>query len=340
MHDVAVVILNWNGAHLLEQYLPSVIQFSGDARIVVADNASTDNSIRILKEHFPEVDIIRNEENGGFAKGYNDALEKIGSKYYVLLNSDVKVTENWLTPLLSVMQETGVAACQPKIKSLRNPDSFEHAGASGGFLDKNYFPFCRGRIFSKVEADTGQYDHAREVFWASGAAMMIEAEVYHEVGGMDEDFFAHMEEIDMCWRIKQLGYRIMVEPLSVVYHLGGATLEYTSPRKIYLNFRNSLEMIVKNHEGSLFPKMFNRLCHDGLAGTMFLLKAQFGQFWAVFRAHMYMYRNIRKMLKKRRALQLKRTKMNYVGIYRGNIVWNAYIKRVKKFSDLNQRLFR
>lgn len=339
MKEVAVVILNWNGKELLEKFLPSIIAYSQEANIVVADNASTDTSIQFIRENYPTIDIIENSENGGFAKGYNDALKKIDSKYYLLLNSDVEVTENWLTPLLDKMQDQKVACCQPKIISYNQPDKFEHAGACGGFIDKNYFPFCRGRIFENVENDNGQYNNPMEVFWVSGAAMLIRAKVFHEVGGFDETFFAHMEEIDLCWRIKRLNYQLFVVPNSVVRHVGGATLSYASPRKIHLNFRNNLMMIYKNHEGILLGKVFWRKTLDGMAAMRFLMKGEFKAFWAVFRAHIYIYGNLRSILRKRKALKKSSTTFNRSGLFKGSIIWNHYGRKVNHFSDLDQNLF-
>lgn len=340
MHEVAVVILNWNGVELLREFLPSVIQNSGDAHIIVADNASTDSSVEFLKTNYPEVEVIVNDENGGYAKGYNDALKRIKAKYYVLLNSDVEVGTGWLDPLLATMNDESVAACQPKIKSYRNKTSFEHAGACGGYLDKYYFPFCRGRIISTVEQDSGQYDETSEIFWASGAALCIRADLFHASGGFDEDFFAHMEEIDLCWRLKRKGYKIMAVPDSTVYHLGGATLSYLSPHKVYLNFRNNLLMIVKNHEGVLLPKLFSRMCIDGIAALRFLLIGEFRQFSAVFRAHMWIYAHLGTNLKKRKQLKKEATTFNRSGLFNGVIVWQFYVRKIRSFSELNQRLFK
>lgn len=339
MKDVAVVILNWNGKHFLEQFLDKVVAYSGDARIIVADNASTDDSITYLKQNFPSVEIIQNPENGGFAKGYNEALDQIDSKYYLLLNSDIEVTEHWLEPLVECMSDPTVSGCQPKVRSFKQRELFEHAGASGGFLDKNYFPFCRGRMFDHNETDTGQYDEPMEIFWATGAAMMIRSDVFHAHGGFDVDFFAHMEEIDLCWRVKKSGGRFMVVPQSTVFHVGGGSLPYDSPRKVYLNFRNSLMMLIKNHEGLLFPKLFWRMSLDGIAAFRFLIRGEFTNFWAVFRSHMYQYAHLRTLLKKRKAVRQSRTGFNPKGLYKGSIIWNYYAKGVRKFSDLNQRLF-
>lgn len=340
MKDVAIVILNWNGKKLLEKFLPGVLNYSDDARVIVADNASSDDSIEFLKQHHPEVEIIQNESNGGFAKGYNDALKRIDAKYYLLLNSDVEVTEGWLRPLVEEISKEDVAAVQPKILAYNRKTHFEHAGACGGFIDKNYFPFCRGRLFEHVEEDNGQYDHPTEVFWTSGAAMLTRAELFHKAGGFDETFFAHMEEIDLCWRMKKLDFKLMVAPSSVVYHVGGATLSYASPRKVYLNFKNSLMMIFKNHEGVVFPKIFWRMTLDGIAAVRFILKGECKQFWAVFRAHMWLYGNLSTLIRKRKATKQLMTRFNDAGIFNGSIVWNHYGKKIMEFSRLNQRLFR
>lgn len=338
LNKTAIVILNWNGKSFLEQFLPNVISYSKGARIIVADNASTDDSVAFLKSHFPELELIQNESNGGFAKGYNDALKHVDSEFYVLLNSDIELTKNWLDPLLAVFSDERVAGCQPKVLAFNDHSKFEHAGASGGFLDINYFPFCRGRILTTVEEDHQQYDSGQEVFWATGACLAIRSELFHKVGGFDEDFFAHMEEIDLCWRLKRLNFKFMIEPKSVVYHVGGGTLPYNSPRKTFLNFRNSLYMLTKNHQGILFPKLFWRMAIDGVAAISFLAKGEFKHFAAVFKAHMAFYRKLNTFLKKRKALKSTSTSFNGVGMFRGNLLWNYYVKGVKHYSDLNKRL--
>lgn len=338
--QVAVVILNWNGQKYLEKFLPSVIEHSGNARIIVADNASTDDSVAFVQSKYPEIEIVINSENGGFAKGYNDAFKKIEAEYYLLLNSDIEVTANWLTPLLQQMKDPKVAGVQPKVKAYHNQHSFEHAGASGGYLDRNYFPFCRGRIFLSVESDQGQYNGTTEVFWASGACLLIRSELFHKAGGFDEDFFAHMEEIDLCWRLKKMNYKFMVAPDATVFHIGGGTLPYTSPRKVYLNFRNSIMMIVKNHDGILLPKIFARLCIDGIAAARFLFTGEFKQFYAVLQAHIYMYKNLSSLLKKRKEVKEISTVFNAKGLYNGNILSAYFLKGIKEFSKLNQRLFK
>ncbi|MDB4324311.1 glycosyltransferase family 2 protein [Crocinitomicaceae bacterium] len=339
MKDIAIVILNWNGKELLEKFLPNIIAYSGDARIILADNASKDDSILLVKKNFPKIQILRNEVNGGFAKGYNYALKQIDAKYYLLLNNDVEVTENWLSPLLDAMNNEKVAGCQPKVLAYNNRDSFEHAGAVGGYIDNNYYPFCRGRIFSEVEKDNGQYDSEVDVFWTTGACMLIRSELFHKANGFDEDFFAHMEEIDMCWRIKKWGYTFKAIPSSTVYHLGGGTLPYSSPRKVYLNFRNNLLMIAKNHEGFWAPKLYYRMLLDLIAALLFLLKGQFKSFAALVKAHVYVHTHIRYTLKKRKAIKAGATNTNKVGLYRGSILWDFFLRKVKKFSKLNRRLF-
>lgn len=340
MEEVSIVILNWNGSSYLRQFLPSVIAHSGGARIVVADNASTDDSVDFVRSNFPEVGLIENTSNGGFAKGYNEALKKVSSKYYLLLNSDIEVSEGWLNPLVSIMEkDASVAGCQPKILSYHQAGKFEHAGASGGFLDVDFFPFCRGRIFDSIENDNHQYDNPSEVFWATGAALLIRSEVFHKLEGFDEMFFAHMEEIDLCWRAKKMGYSFYVQPESVVYHVGGGTLSYMSPRKTYLNFRNSLYMIVKNYEGWLFPKLFVRMCLDGIAGIRFLLKGEIRNLWAVLHSHFSMYRNLSSLLEKRKRIRKLAVNPNKNGFYKGSILWAYYFKRINTFSALNQRLF-
>lgn len=339
MKDIAIVILNWNGIKFLNDFLPSVIAYSSDCRIILADNASTDNSVQFVKEKYPSIEIVVNESNGGFAKGYNDALKKIDAKYYLLLNSDIEVTENWIKPLFEVIQNENVAGCQPKILSYHKKDEFEHAGACGGFLDKNYFPFCRGRIFEVFEKDNGQYNGETDIFWATGAAFLIKADLYHLVGGLDEAFFAHMEEIDICWRLKKLGYTFKVVPSSKIYHVGGGTLPYLSPKKSFLNFRNSLFMITKNHEGWLFPKLIYRMILDGIAGIRFLIRGEFAHLFSVLKAHYELYKRFPTLLKQRKSIKKQSTHFNNKGLYNASILWAKYFKRINKFSDLNKRFF-
>lgn len=337
--SLAIVILNWNGRSFLEQFLPSVCAFSSEARIILADNASSDDSLTFVRANYPQIQIIVNESNGGFAKGYNDALKQVDADFYLLLNSDIEVTGNWLDPLLKMMEDPTVAGCQPKVLSFHDKKLFEHAGASGGYLDRDYFPFCRGRIFDKFEFDEGQYNGETEVFWATGAALMIRSELFHLAGGFDEAFFAHMEEIDLCWRLKKQGYKFMVVPQSRIYHVGGGTLPYLSPRKSYLNFRNSLYMIIKNHDGLLFTKLFHRLTLDGLAALRFLLRGEWKHLGSVWNAHMSMYRRLPTLLKQRKEIKKTSTSFNSTGLYRGSILWARYFKGVTRFKELNQRLF-
>jgi GT2 family glycosyltransferase len=340
VNEIAIIILNWNGKHFLEQYLPSVTSCSENARIILADNASTDASVQFVQDNYPQIEIIINDKNRGFAGGYNEALKQIDSKYYLLLNSDIEVTPNWLNPLYEAIQNESIAGCQPKVLSFQKKSMFEHAGASGGYLDKDYFPFCRGRIFDRFEHDEGQYDGQTEIFWATGAALLIKSDIFHEVGGFDEAFFAHMEEIDLCWRIKKKGFKFLVCPQSSIYHVGGGTLPYLSPRKTYLNFRNSLFMIVKNHDGILFPKLFWRMTLDGIAGIRFLVRFEWTHLAAVFNAHVAMYKRLPTLLKQRKTIKGNSLKFDPSGIYSGSILWARYFKGVTKFTQLNQRLFK
>lgn len=336
--SVAVVILNWNGRDMLAKYLPSVVEFSSlpGVEIVVADNGSTDDSLDYLSEKFPMVRQIILPENYGFAEGYNRALRQIDADYFVLLNSDVEVTANWLSPLYNYLEaHEEVVACQPKIRSIVNPEYFEHAGAAGGFLDKYAYPFCRGRIFSKVEKDEGQYDTVKEVFWATGACLFIRAKDYFDAGGLDGTFFAHMEEIDLCWRLRSRGKQIVCHPESVVYHYGGGTLNVDSPRKTFLNFRNNLLMIYKNQsEKTLFKILFVRFFLDLLAAMMFLVKMDWENFKSVLKAIVEFYCIKAKYKAKREENLSLQIEQNVVERWNGSIVWAFYAKKVKKFSDL------
>lgn len=339
---VAVVILNWNGKKFLEKFLPSVFEYNSSiAEIIVADNASTDDSISFLKSTYPKVRIIQNTGNGGFAKGYNDALKFVEAEYYVLLNSDVEVTPNWIDAVIKLMDsDRSIAACQPKIKAFDNKKRFEYAGAAGGFIDKYGYPFCRGRILDTLEEDTGQYNDEREIFWATGACLFVRSECYHKVNGFDEDFFAHMEEIDLCWRLKNLGYKIMYCPDSTVYHVGGGTLNKTSPKKTYLNFRNNLILLCKNHPAQyFFLKLKWRMVLDGVAGMKFLLSGQFSHFIAVLKAHFSFYGNIGVTLRKRKALKANVKTYTTTAVYLHSIIADYYIrgKRIFKEIDLKDR---
>ncbi len=335
---LAVVILNYNGKKHLETFLPSVIEFSNSHQIIVADNCSADDSISFLKTNFPTVEIIQNLENGGFAKGYNNALKLLKGRfdYYLLLNSDVEVTENWIAPLLETLNDENIAGCQPKILSYNDKTKFEHAGAAGGFIDADYFPFCRGRIFEETETDLGQYDFPLEITWTSGAAMLIRSNLFHAVEGFDEHFFAHMEEIDLCLRLAKKGYKFSCNPASSVYHLGGGTLPYNSASKVYLNFRNNLFMLVKNHPGWLFPKLFKRMALDGIAAFKFLADGKLSFFWKVFLSHIQLYIHLPRLLKQRAALKVDKQDFKF---YHGSILWSFFIQKNKRFSTLNSRKF-
>jgi GT2 family glycosyltransferase len=338
---IAIVILNWNGRKMLQQFLPSVIAHSSEARIYLVDNASTDDSVPFVKENHPELTIIVNAENNGYSAGYNSGLKQIDAEYYVLLNSDVEVQENWIQPIISLMDsDKDIAACQPKILSYNDKSMFEYAGAAGGFIDKDGYMFCRGRIFNQFEKDDGQYDGLKEVFWASGACLFIRADLFHEIGGLDDDFFAHMEEIDLCWRLKNKGYRIMFNSDSVVYHVGGGTLSKNNPTKTYLNFRNNLFLLTKNYVESNFAlKLFYRLILDGLAALKFLIDGHPIHSIAIFKAHMSFYAHFRTFYKKRRAAKLVESNYNAVGEYKRSIVFSYFIKRIHLFSKLNPKDF-
>ena len=337
INKVAVVILNWNGKSFLEKFLPIVIKNSTNAQIIVADNHSSDDSVSFLKQHFPDIKVIINPSNDGFAKGYNLALTQVQAEYYVLLNSDVEVTENWIEPIIALMDiNSKIAACQPKILDYTNRTTFEYAGAAGGFIDKYGYPFCRGRIFNALEEDKGQYNTAKEVFWATGACMFVRAEAFWKVGGFDDDYFAHMEEIDVCWRMKNIGYQIYVEPQSTIYHVGGGTLNKLSPRKTFLNFRNNLITLTKNASPRfLFFKIIYRMILDGVAAFKFLFEGNGSHFMAVIKAHFSFYAHLPSTLKKRDEMRLRDDFVEATtGVYTENIVFAHFVKGVKKYSEL------
>ena len=338
---VSVVILNWNGKDFVSRFLPGIIQFSGDAEIVVADNASTDGSVEFVLNHFPTVRIVQNSENGGFSKGYNDALKKIESDYYVLLNSDVEVTPNWLEPLVRLAEsDPTIAACQPKILDYKNKARFEYAGAAGGFIDKYGYPFCRGRIFDSYEKDENQYNDSREVFWATGACLLVRADAYHRQGGLDEDFFAHMEEIDLCWRLKNEGFKIMYCSEATVFHVGGGTLAKSNPRKTYLNFRNSLILLCKNHApGFFWMKLLFRMILDCVAAFKFFFAGDVRHFFAVVHAHMSFYKTFRRTYHKRMQQRAKIKTYATSALYHKCIVFDYYLWGKKKFSELDKGSF-
>jgi hypothetical protein len=328
LNKLAVVILNWNGVQLLEQFLPSVVAYSQEASIYIADNASTDNSIQFIKDNYPEIKIIVNDANYGFAQGYNEALKHIDADYYALVNSDIEVTENWLKPIFSLFEnEPKTAIIQPKILDYKNKSYFEYAGAAGGYIDQFGYPYCRGRLFDTIEEDRGQYNDFQEIFWASGACFFIRSAVYQELDGFDEDFFAHQEEIDLCWRAKNKGYTIKYNYKSVVFHVGGATLEMGNPKKTYLNFRNSLLMLTKNlPKEKLYFVLFLRMILDGIAGVQFIFKGKFSHFTAILKAHFAFYSLFSGAYKKRADFQDKK----YYSIK--SIVLNYYIKNGKVFG--------
>ena len=302
MKKIAVVVLNWNGAKLLEQFLPSVVAHSDEAKVYLVDNASTDSSVAVVKKLFPSITIIQNEDNYGFAKGYNLALQQVEEEYYCLVNSDIEATNGWLAPILSIFEnQENIGIIQPKLLDYKNKTYFEYAGAAGGFIDQFGYPYCRGRIFETIEKDNGQYDDELETFWASGACFFIRKEIYRKLNGFDDDFFAHQEEIDLCWRAFNLGYKAKYTSQSVVYHVGGATLNESNPKKTFLNFRNSLLMLTKNlPENKLVSILLVRLLLDGLAGIQFIFKGKFIHCWAIVKAHFHFYHLINKTLKKRK----------------------------------------
>ncbi|NOY37210.1 MAG: glycosyltransferase [Chlorobi bacterium] len=336
MVKTAVVILNWNGIGFLQRFLPGVVKFTGgpDVEVIVADNGSKDGSQAWIRQNFPELRIIELDKNYGFAEGYNRSLRQIEAAYYVLLNSDVEVTQDWLDPLTHFMDtHPGAGACMPKIKALENRKSFEYAGAAGGFIDRYGYPFCRGRIFNVTEYDEGQYDKTIPVFWASGACYVVRSALYHETGGLDADFFAHMEEIDLSWRIQCRGFSIHAIHESEVYHLGGGSLNQQHPMKTFLNFRNNLYLLVKNLPPKiLLRRLLIRMILDGIAGIKFLAGMEIKNFIAVIRAHFSFYAHFPAMIRKRRAApsckKLPET------MYAHNITWQFFIKGKRFFREL------
>jgi len=342
MVKCAIVILNWNGIEFLKKFLPGVLSHSSgaDINIYIADNGSEDGSAEYIAENFSVVKLIRFDKNSGFAGGYNLAIEQIEARYYVLLNSDIEVTEGWLEPMLSYMDiNPDVASAQPKILSYSQREKFEYAGAAGGFIDKYGYPLCRGRIFYKTEKDEGQYDNQTDIFWSTGACMTVRAEAWKKCGGFDADFFAHMEEIDLCWRFHKSGYRVAYIPQSVVYHVGGGALPYNSPFKTFLNFRNSLYLLYKNlPDKDLHRILFTRKVLDGIAALFLLVKGEFKSFRAVWKAHMDYYRNI-EQLKMKRISAGKSEPTDFGGlILNKNIVFEFYVRRHRTFSSLKTNI--
>jgi GT2 family glycosyltransferase len=328
--NVAVAILNWNGREHLRTYLPSVVQHSQNAVIYVIDNNSTDDSIAILEREFPSVKVIKNRKNTGFAGGYNEGLRSIKEDYYILLNSDVEVSPNWISPIIELMQkDPSISIAQPKILSYREKNKFEYAGAAGGFIDYLGYPFCRGRIFQEVEEDKGQYNDTTEVFWATGACMFIRSELFWDLGGFDDRYFAHMEEIDLCWRAKNLGHKVYYCGKSEVFHLGGGTINNTNPRKTFLNFRNSLITLKKNdRSGFSSLKILYRLLLDGLAFLKLMVDNGPSHAFAILKAHISFY-----------GFRIKKSKVdhpNKYGIYQGSIVYDHFLKGNKQFHQLKK----
>jgi GT2 family glycosyltransferase len=334
----AVVILNWNGLEYLKRFLGKVVEYSGSpgTTVYLVDNGSTDGSGDWAGKNYPSVKVIRLDENLGFAGGYNAAMEKITAEYYILLNSDIEVTSGWCDHLVSFMDNKPMAAaCQPKILSWKDHSWFEYAGAAGGFLDKFGYPFCRGRIFNRTEKDEGQYDTETEVSWTSGACMIVRADAWHECGGFDPDFFAHMEEIDMCWRFLLAGYSLFYCPASVVYHVGGGTLPYESPGKTYLNFRNNMFLLYKNLPSEkLRNTLLIRKILDGIAGVVFLLSGKPANMKAVWNAHMDYYKSIKSLRKKRERIMRTYPEKPEQLILNKSLIWEFYIRRRKTYSKI------
>jgi GT2 family glycosyltransferase len=336
---LAIVILNYNGRAFLERFLPTVLQHAGGHAVWVADNASTDDSLTYLNTAFPQVRVLQLPTNEGYAGGYNAALRQIEADYYCLLNSDVAVSAGWVQPILDLFAANPkVVACQPKIRAEAQPALFEYAGGAGGYLDWLGFAFCRGRLFDTLEPDTGQYDDTRRVFWASGACLFVRAAVFHATGGFDTSFFAHMEEIDWCWRVQRLGYEVWTCGQATVYHVGAGTLAKTNPQKTYLNYRNSLLMLYKNlPQRNLWPLLLLRLVVDGLSAGPLLLRGQWAAIWAIVRAHFAFYGRLISSgpgtLRHQRA-DLARQATTPVSLFPKSIVWAYFLGGKKRFSEL------
>jgi GT2 family glycosyltransferase len=333
MTRTAVVILNYNGENFLSRFLPSVILHSKEAEVIVADNCSTDGSRALLEKEFPSIRVIQLEKNYGFCGGYNRALRQVNADYYVLLNSDIEVTSSWLRPLISKLDaEPVIQAIQPKILAYNNREMFEYAGAAGGFIDVLGYPFCRGRVFDHVERDLGQYNDEREVFWASGACLMIRSSSYHAFGGLDEDLFAHMEEIDLCWKIGRAGGKIYYSGQSTVYHVGAGTLGHENPRKTYLNFKNGLIMIFKHLDPlELYYKLPGRLLLDWVAAVVFILKGKSDHAWAVAKAHRDFWKKLASHRRKRKIIRDGYPTYPRTNIHPGLIIFGYYLRRKRSF---------
>lgn len=339
----AVVILNWNGINFLQTFLPAVVAYSErpDVKVVVADNGSQDGSVEWIRSNCPTVELICFDKNYGFTGGYNRALAKIKAPYYVLLNSDVEVTPDWLSPLEKLLdQQPTVAACSPKIKSYDDKSLFEYAGAAGGCMDKFGYPFCHGRILKTLESDLGQFNSPRDVFWVSGACMMVRSELFHRHGGLDQDFFAHMEEIDFCWRMQNQGFRLCYVPESEVYHVGGGALPNESPRKLFLNYRNNLLMMYKNlSPDQLLKTIFCRMVFDGLSALVYVCTGRFSYFNAVWKAHRDFYHRLPSYRVKRKYVQRYQGRLKYAGYYDGSIIWAYFAKGIRSTQELRSNMF-
>ena len=341
--DTAVVILSYNGTKWHELFLPKIIeQADSGYEVIVADNASTDDTLQYVQANFPSVKTLQIAVNHGFANGYYEALKQIKAKYYILLSADFEVTDGWFPPLHQAMErDEMLAACQPKIRYWRDKECFEYAGAGGGFMDKYGYLFCRGRIFFDIEKDNHQYDDNIEVFWASGGCFVVRADLYHKVGGLDNDFYAHMEEVDLCWRLKNAGYKIGYVSGSLVYHVGGSVISYGSPQKLYYNFRNNLILLLKNEKGSRLAWLFPlRFILDGVAGLRLLFTGNVKHTFIIVKAHFHVYRDLGKWLKRRKenkqlAALGGSKRRNEEGIYPRSIVWDYFLLKKKKFTDLS-----
>jgi hypothetical protein len=334
---VAIVILNWNGAHYLQQFLPSVLQTSyNNVDIIVADNGSTDNSVSLVKEHFPGVRVLLLNENFGYARGYNEALKQVTADYYMLLNSDAEATSSWLQPMVRLLEnDKSIAACQPKVLSFNNRNKFDYAGAAGGWMDRFGYPFAKGRIFEICEEDNGQYDQEEPVFWASGAALFVRASAFHGCSGFDEYFFAHMEEIDLCWRLQLTGYKIYSCPQSKVYHVGGGTLPKGNSKKTYLNFRNNQIMLYKNLPASQkLWKIPFRILLDIISACKGLLGGDGGYFLAILRAHLAFIKWM--ILYKHKSNFAKTRSGRLYGYYPHNVVWQHFVNKKRFFGEIIQ----
>jgi GT2 family glycosyltransferase len=330
MSNTAVVILNWNGKKFLEQFLPALVEHTAapDVSLIVADNGSSDGSEDFVRQNYPHIRWMGLDKNYGFTGGYNRALQQVEATYYVLLNSDVEVTKNWLSPLTALLDNNPeIAVCTPKIKSFAHRHRFEYAGAAGGFIDKYGFPFCRGRILNHTEEDHGQYDTVRPVFWASGACLVVRSELYHRLNGLDDDFFAHMEEIDFCWRVQQLGYAVVCCPQSEVFHVGGGTLSQEAPFKLYLNYRNSLYMLYKNlPDASRSSILLRRFCIDAISSVIYCLQGKFASFAALWKGYFHFWKHKKAMRQKR----LPEHNRKVSGVYARSIVMGAFLSKKKR----------